>query len=215
MHPHSAAATEELSTFSGRKKRARKPRILLGLSGSVAAIKVPILAKLLAEVADVQIITTDASRKMLSDKDLCALNVPVKGNEDEWHAWKEVGDPVLHIELRRWADCLIIAPLSANTLAKIAQGFCDNLLTCVVRAWDFGKPLLVAPAMNTFMWDSPFTSSHLGTLYELGATVIPPVSKTLACGDVGNGAMASPDVIAEAAISAASRYLAKQLVLLH
>lgn len=56
------------------------------------------------------------------------------GNEDEWHAWKEVGDPVLHIELRRWADCLLIAPLSANTLAKIAQGFCDNLLTCVVRS---------------------------------------------------------------------------------
>ncbi|BDA50101.1 Phosphopantothenoylcysteine decarboxylase [Coccomyxa sp. Obi] len=210
MHLHSAAATEEIATFSGRQECTRRPRILLGVSGSVAAIKVPILAKLLAEVADVQIITTDASRKMLREEDLCALNLPVKGNEDEWHAWKEVGDPVLHIELRRWADCLLIAPLSANTLAKVAQGFCDNLLTCVVRAWDFGKPLLVAPAMNTFMWDSPFTSRHLGTLNELGATVIPPVSKKLACGDVGNGAMASPDVIAEAAILAVSKCLPKQ-----
>jgi phosphopantothenoylcysteine decarboxylase len=55
----------------------------------------------------------------------------------------QVGDPVMHIELRRWADVLVIAPLSANTLAKAAQGLCDNLLTCVVRAWDFGQPLLV------------------------------------------------------------------------
>lgn len=210
MQPNSTAAIEDVATFSGQEECARRPKILLGVSGSVAAIKVPILAKLLAEVADVQMIATDASRKLLSDEDLCTLNIPVKGNEDEWHAWKEVGDPVLHIELRRWADCLLIAPLSANTLAKIAQGFCDNLLTCVVRAWDFEKPLLVAPAMNTFMWDSPFTSSHLGTLEELGAIVIPPVSKKLACGDIGNGAMASPDIIAEAAISAVSRCLAKQ-----
>ena len=55
------------------------------------------------------------------------------GDEEEWREWKVVGDPVMHIELRRWADCLVIAPLSANTLAKAAQGLCDNLLTCVVR----------------------------------------------------------------------------------
>ena len=54
------------------------------------------------------------------------------GDEEEWREWREVGDPVLHIELRRWADCLVVAPLSANTLAKCAQGLCDNLLTCVV-----------------------------------------------------------------------------------
>ena len=58
-----------------------------------------------------------------------------------------------------------------------ANGLCDNLITCIVRAWDFSKPLLVAPAMNTYMWDSPFTSQHLGTLRSLGVTVIPPVSK--------------------------------------
>lgn len=65
------------------------------------------------------------------------------GDEEEWHSWQKKGDPVLHIELRKWADILIIAPLSANTLAKIAQGLCDNCLTSVVRAWDFSKPLLV------------------------------------------------------------------------
>ena len=67
---------------------------------------------------------------------------------------------------------------------------CDNLLTCVVRAWDFSKPLLVAPAMNTAMWTSPFTERHLASLRDIGVTVMPVVSKKLACGDVGEGAMA-------------------------
>ncbi len=65
------------------------------------------------------------------------------GDENDWQSWRAVGDEVLHIELRRWADVLVIAPLSANTLAKAANGLCDNLLTCVVRAWDWQKPLLV------------------------------------------------------------------------
>ena len=70
--------------------------------------------------------------------------VPLHDDEAEWRGWQKVGDPVLHIELRRWADVFVVAPLSANTLAKMANGMCDNLLTCVVRAWDFSKPLLVA-----------------------------------------------------------------------
>ena len=61
--------------------------------------------------------------------------------------WQAKGDPVLHIDLRKWADLLVIAPLSANTLAKTAQGLCDNCLTSVVRAWDFHKPLLVSAAV--------------------------------------------------------------------
>lgn len=56
----------------------------------------------------------------------------LSGDDQEWHAWKQVGDPVMHIELRRWADCMVVAPLSANTLSKMAHGMCDNLLTCVV-----------------------------------------------------------------------------------
>ena len=120
-------------------------------------------------------------------------------DEDEWREWRQVGDPVVHIELRRWADVFIIAPLSANTLAKVANGMCDNLLTCIVRAWDFRKPLIVAPAMNTYMWESPFTEQHLDACRKLGIVIIPPVAKKLACGDVGQGGMASPDAIAQVA----------------
>lgn len=71
------------------------------------------------------------------------------------------------LELRKWADTLLIAPLDANSLAKIAHGLCDNLLTSLVRAWDFNKPLYFAPAMNTAMWENPLTYQHMKTLKEL------------------------------------------------
>lgn len=73
-----------------------------------------------------------------------SASVSLAGDEDEWRGWKQVGDPVVHIELRRWADVFVIAPLSANTLAKLANGLCDNLVTCVARAWDFNRPLVVS-----------------------------------------------------------------------
>ena len=79
------------------------------------------------------------------------------------------------------------------------QGLCDNLLTSVVRAWDWeAKPLLIAPAMNTAMWTSPLTGKHLEFLKSLGAGVVPPIAKALACGDVGMGAMAEPEEVAVA-----------------
>ena len=115
-------------------------------------------------------------------------------DEEEWAQWQRKGDPVLHIELRRWADILVIAPLSANTLAKLAAGICDNLLTSVFRAWEFrsNKPVVLAPAMNTEMWEHPFTSRHLDLLHSLSSmvTTVQPVVKTLACGDTGAGALA-------------------------
>lgn len=108
--------------------------------------------------------------------------------------WQKRGDPVLHIELRRWADVLVIAPLDANTLAKLACGLSDNLLTCVVRAWDPARPILVCPAMNTHMWTNPLTAAHLSavTSQQPHIRVLEPISKALMCGDVGLGAMAEP-----------------------
>ncbi len=115
----------------------------------------------------------------------------------------------------------MIAPLDANTLAKLATGLSDNCLTCVWRAWDPGKPVVLAPAMNTLMWEHPFTRKHLravaadfgagdlpteldeealvAAINELarGLRVVGPISKQLACGDVGVGAMAEvPEVVA-------------------
>ncbi|CAI5484491.1 unnamed protein product [Closterium sp. Yama58-4] len=95
---------------------------------------------------------------------------------------------------------LSVSPLSPSpSLHQVASGICDNLLTCIVRAWDFGKPLLLAPAMNTHMWTSPFTARHVAILEGLGAELVSPISKRLACGDVGTGAMAEPASI-EAAV---------------
>ncbi|KAL4528107.1 hypothetical protein Ndes2437B_g00219 [Nannochloris sp. 'desiccata'] len=177
---------------------SRRPRILVGVSGSVATIKLTEITKLLLEFADVHIVSTKSARHFFNEAELPQQCCPVLTDEDEWRNWKAVGDPVVHIELRRWADLLLIAPLSANTLAKMANGLCDNLLTCVVRAWDSTKPVLVAPAMNTYMWESPFTSQHLTSLGKLGfVSVIEPVAKKLACGDVGHGGMASVETIVE------------------
>lgn len=119
--------------------------------------------------------------------------------QDEWREWNELGDPVMHIDLRKWADVVVVAPLSAHTLAKLAMGLCDDMLTSVLRAWDYSsKRLVVAPAMNTFMWDHPLTSRQLDEISSFGenVVVVSPAIKELACGEVGQGALAAvPDII--------------------
>ncbi|KAI3625230.1 hypothetical protein CBS9595_000591 [Malassezia furfur] len=113
---------------------------------------------------------------------------------DEWGAWKVLGDPVLHIEvrsvtltqLRRWADVVLLAPCSANTLAKIAHGLCDNVVTSFLRALSPDTPTWVYPAMNTLMYLHPLTDQHLDVLRDtLHYEVFGPIEKRLACGDLG------------------------------
>ena len=205
------------------------PNILLGVTGSVAAIKVPALCEQLTSAGHaVQVVATRAALYFFSPSE---LNVPVCRDEDEWPG-RDSGrlyrrdNPVLHIELRRWSDLLLIAPLDANTLAKLANGLADNCLTCVWRAWDPARPVVLAPAMNTFMWDHPMTGRHLRQLAEGAGSgdapaaldleslvdwinrhcskmhIVPPVSKRLACGDVGIGAMAEVEAIVDAVRSA-------------
>jgi phosphopantothenoylcysteine decarboxylase len=105
---------------------------------------------------------------MTSKHDSCSIlsvycfpyNLLSSEYHEEWKGWQTLGDPVLHIQLRDWADIAVVAPLSAHSLAKIATGLCDDPLSCVLRAWDLGyhatrpgKPLVLAPAMNTAMWE--------------------------------------------------------------
>jgi len=117
----------------------------LAPAGSVASIKVPQLCELLVQLGcEVKVASTKSALYFFKQQQLPSSVGPIAGDEDEWHEWKAVGDPVMHIELRRWADAYVIAPLSANTLAKLANGLCDNLVTCIARAWDFKRPLLVS-----------------------------------------------------------------------
>lgn len=192
-----------------------KIHILLAASGSVATIKLPLIAKELAQFKDVsvRIIVTQNAREFLQGQadEQPALEslsgVPgidaIYYDTDEWSKPWVRGDKILHIELRRWAHLLVIAPLSANTMAKMSNGISDNLLLSVVRAWDTSgmidmrkKKIMIAPAMNTAMWRHPITRKQLKTIAqdwteddESSVIVLKPVEKELACGDTGSGAM--------------------------
>jgi phosphopantothenoylcysteine decarboxylase len=203
-------------------------RVILGVTGSVAALRTPDLyAALRASGHDVRVVATEASLHFfdpaaLGPPDPEGEGGPLYRDADEWPpAGYRRGDPVLHIAFRHWADLLVVAPLDANTLAKFALGLSDNFLTCVFRAWDFGRPVILAPAMNTLMWQSPVTLRHLRQLLADRAeapvadgwalddapevfarhaprlVLVPPQAKRLACGDVGVGAMAEVATLAE------------------
>jgi len=164
----------------------------------VATIKIPeLLDRLRAHPSTVvRLVVSGNSRHFLPTlSSMGVVGDTVLTDQDEWDSWAGRGDPVLHIELRKWADICLVAPLSANTLAKLAMGLADNLLSSTLRAWDFAKPICVAPAMNTFMWDHPVTRPQVELLESWGYTVIPPVVKTLVCGDTGTGAMASLETL--------------------
>jgi phosphopantothenoylcysteine decarboxylase len=208
--------------------------VLLGVTGSVAAIRTPALYEQLRQAGHrVRVVATQASVYFFDPQVLDPSRRErnpeiVTLDEDEWpgrssgQRWRR-DDPVLHIELRRWADLFAIAPLDANTLAKLANGLADNCLTCVWRAWDTARPVLLAPAMNTLMWEQRLTVRHLRLLADNAGVVadaaaltdpdaavawinercprlrvVGPVSKRLACGDVGVGAMAEVDDIVRA-----------------
>jgi len=112
-------------------------------------------------------------------------------DNDEWiDPWTRHSN-ILHIELRRWAHLLVIVPMSANLLAKVAGGLCNDLLTNVIRAWDIARPIIVAPAMNQLMWEHPITAKQLSILSDDWGwfEILQPQVKELACGDKGIGGM--------------------------
>ena len=176
-----------------------KKNLLIGVTGSVASVLTPKLCTELSKDFNIMVVATNSSLAFFDSKTINDMAIPVFKDSDEWNFGADgyqKGDKILHIHLRNWADVLLIAPLSANSLAKMANGLCDNLLTSIVRAWDVAKPMFVAPSMNTKMWESPFTDRHLTVLEEIyNTTTILPIEKKLACGEQGIGAMENISVI--------------------
>lgn len=177
--------------------------ILIGCTGSVATIKLPILVRTLTQKLSensisvkIRIIVTEQAKHFFKETDI-SDDIDIFSDHDEWSTWKNRGDPVLHIELGKWADVFLIAPLDANSLGKISSGICDNLLTCTVRAWDMSKSLLFCPAMNTKMYIHPLTANQISTLISWGYREIPVTEKVLICGDAGAGAMAEVSTIVD------------------
>ncbi|KIY71234.1 flavo protein [Cylindrobasidium torrendii FP15055 ss-10] len=163
--------------------------VLLVATGSVASVKVPLIVNELLKYdkVKVQVAATSASLAFFEPEKTAAR---VWTDKDEWPAKFNIGEPILHIELRRWADIVLIAPCSANTLSKIAHGLCDNLVTSLLRALSPSTPTYLFPAMNTLMFEHPLTEEHLRIVREvIKYNVVGPISKTLACGDTGTGAM--------------------------
>lgn len=127
-------------------------------------------------------------------------HIHVWTDQDEWDAWSQRTDPVLHIELRRWADILVIAPLTANTLTKIALGLCDNLLTSVVRAWNPAFPIFLAPSMVSSTFNSLMTKKHLQVIKDEmpWITVFKPSEKVMSInGEIGLGGMMDSNEIVD------------------
>src|SRR6201985_3472931 len=164
-------------------------KILLGVTGSIAAYKSLLLVRLLIkEGASVTVIQTPASRDFVTPLSLSTLSRhPVLSDlfaEDTW---------ANHVELGRWADILLISLLSCNTLAKMAQGLCDNLLLATYLS--AVCPVVVAPAMDEDMWRHPATRANLEKLQTFGTRVIQVEKGELASGLYGDGRMAEPEQI--------------------
>lgn len=166
-------------------------KILIGITGSIAAYKIPVLVRLLIkEGAEVRVIMTRAATDFVSKLTLSTLSrAPVLVDLFDEESWAN------HVQLGRWADVMLIAPLSCNTLSKMATGGCDNLLLATYLSATC--PVTVAPAMDEDMWHHPTTRQNLEALRSHGCSVIPVAYGELASGLVGEGRMAEPEAIVD------------------
>jgi phosphopantothenoylcysteine decarboxylase / phosphopantothenate---cysteine ligase len=174
-------------------------RVLLGVTGGIAAYKAAELAReLMRAGAEVQPLLTASGERMVSRATFAALT----GRPVPASVWDDPAG-VEHVALARWGQVLVIAPATAHTLARLAAGLADDLLTNVALA--FGGPLVVAPAMHTEMWEHPATRANLATLEARGARVVAPASGPLTSGDVGPGRLAElADLVAGVAAALGS-----------
>lgn len=172
-------------------------RVLLGVTGSIAAYKTPNLVRRLIEAgAEVQVVMTDAAQRFITPMTLAA----VSGHPVRDDLWDESAELAMgHIELARWADRIVIAPASADTLARLAAGRADDLLStlCLASAAD----IVVVPAMNHAMWAHPAMRANMARLAERGVTCIGPETGELAEREAGAGRMTEPEAIRDALVA--------------
>ena len=164
-------------------------KIILGISGSIAAYKSPILVRLLVKAgAEVKIVMTPAAREFVSPLTLSTLSKNnVLSDISSNDSWSN------HVMLGRWADVMLMAPLSCNSLSKMAHGQCDNLLIAVYLSATC--PVIAAPAMDEDMWHHPATQNNLQIIKSYGNEIIPVEPGELASGLIGEGRMAEPQTI--------------------
>lgn len=175
-------------------------RLLLGVSGGIAAYKaVELVRRLREQGAEVQVVLTASARRFVGEASFQAVSGrPVRSSL--WDAAAEAA--MSHIELARWANQILVAPASANTIAKLALGLADDLLGTVCLA--SAARLAIAPAMNQQMWAHPALAEHLRTLRARGVEVLGPASGSQVCGDVGLGRMLEPAEIVKILARAAN-----------
>lgn len=193
------------------KLRPGPVRILLGVTGGIAAYKSPDLVRRLRERgAEVQVVMTAGATRFITALTLQA----VSGQPVRDALWDEAAEAAMgHIELARWADAVLVAPATADFLARLAHGHADDLLSTLCLATS--APLFVAPAMNHQMWANPATATNVALLKDRGVTILGPGEGDQACGETGPGRMLEPDQLAELTLSrlSADRVLAGQRVI--
>lgn len=172
-------------------------KILLGVCGGIAAYKSAVLVRRLQDAgAEVRVVLTANAARFVTATTFQALS----GHPVRSSLWDEAAEAAMgHIELARWADVVLVAPASADTLARLAHGLADDLLATLCLASE--APLVVAPAMNRQMWAHPATQANLGLLRQRGVQVLGPAAGSQACGETGAGRMLEPEQLV-AALSA-------------
>ena len=173
--------------------------VLVGVSGGIAAYKsAEIVRALRVEGYVVQAVMTQAATKFIAPLTLASLTgrKVITALFSDSSADATLDSAIEHIQVVQDADLLLVAPATADILAKFALGLADDFLTTAHLA--FEGPLVLAPAMNTRMWEHPATRENLATLRDRGATIVEPDTGELACGTTGPGRLADPEIILEA-----------------
>ena len=175
-----------------------KTRILLGVTGGIAAYKSPDLVRRLTERgAEVQVVMTAGAQRFVTPLSFQA----VSGRPTRTDLWDSAAEAAMgHIELARWAQLVLIAPASADFIARLAAGRADDLLTTLCLATE--SPIALAPAMNRVMWANKATQANIDTLVSRGVRILGPGSGSQACGEIGEGRMWEPAQLAETLLAA-------------